>query len=451
MTVGPHENMLSRARWFIRVIGSAASRFYWDNGFSRAAALAYTTLFALVPVVALSFSVMTKVFRVDEAYLRRMLETILPPLQQAHMVELQTKILDNLLEFIQNVGSLDTVNLLLLVLTGIALLNTIESALNAIWRVASNLSWLAKVTNFWAVITLGPLLVTASMIWTARLMQNVEAHGPIGLSAMRLFDLSISIVVTWLAFSFLFMKLPSTRVRFRHAALGAAVSALLFEVAKAGFAYYLTVSQTYSTLYGVLAALPLFLFWLYVTWVVVLYGAEISYQAGTSMLLRSRGKYATDLGEIGAILGLRVLVQIGQSFRRGKQPPTEGEIVAAIGSDPVLVRTCLEVLTAAGILSTPDPERNARALLIAPEKCTLRQIVHAFFSRRERKHLESTEEVVQVSEERVLETFRRVVESKKGRGEVIDDWTLLDFLLEDRLALESEVIPLPPRNGKSPT
>jgi hypothetical protein len=125
-----------------------------------------------------------------------------------------------------------------------------------------------------------------------------------------------------------------------------------------------------------------------VAWLVILFGAEISYQSGSIHILKGRSKYATELGEIGAILGLRILYCIGRSFVEGKAPPSEGEIAIETGTDPVLVRTCLEVLREANIITAADERTHSRTLVVSPEKLTVAAVAHTFRSKGFRRRLE---------------------------------------------------------------
>ncbi len=383
-------SVLDAFRWLIRVIANASYRFYWDDCFSRASSLAYTTLFALVPVSALSFS-MFNAFRIDKQQITHtvttMLEQFLPPIENEQLKVLRDEVLGYLTSFSDNVSALNTLSVAILFITAIALLNTIESALNVVWRVSSNLSIVSKVISFWAVMTLGPLLISVSFIWYAKVNALAADEEWVQSNIFSVVNFLIPVSASWLALTLLFYKLPAAKVTLHDAAIGAFFSAVVFEFVKRGFAWYVSLSTTYSTIYGFLTTIPLFLFWLYITWVVVLFGAEISYQAGSIAILRSLRKYATDLGEIGAILGLRIIYFIGEQFLKGEAPPTESEIALETGSDPVRVRNCLDILSEAGIITAADPQLHNRALIRSPERLTVGDIVNTFRSKQYRLRL----------------------------------------------------------------
>lgn len=389
-------NPIRTVKWSSRVFASASARFYWDDCFSRAAALSYTTLFALVPIFALGVSIMGGFGMNQESrrlLLKTILDQVLPRLSNANAGTFESQILEhvdlftqNVLQtFTTNVQALNYLSIGALIFTCVALVNTIESALNAIWRVSSELTLQAKITNFWTIVSIGPFLIALSIYWSSQLRELAGAAPFFDSEIFPATHVLLPAFVSWAAVSLLFYKLPAARVGFRDAALGALVSAFFFEALKIAFAHYVNISRTYSTFYGAIATIPLFLFWLYLTWVVVLLGAEVAYQAGSIKILSGRAKYATDLGEVGAVLGLRILSIIGRNFLEGLPAATEGEIALSTGSDPVLVRSCLDLLTKAGILTIADVRVHSRTLLIAPEKLSVRDVLRCFLARKERQ------------------------------------------------------------------
>ncbi len=520
-------------KWIARVVGNAAYKFYWDDCFSRASSLAYTTLFALVPISALTFALF-KGFAVAEgqAYLESILEQVLPsaniertsrgeaysdvvqfldtraeelgatfdpsllrekvrsllsgesgglnaPLSIKESEEIQNLLLgslanayraegkafdrtalseelslmllveDNLLDTLKqqvfnvlkelgnNVRDAGVVTLGVLLFIGIALLNTIESALNAVWRVTSDQSVISKIISFWAVISLGPLLIAISFYWYSQFGQVTEGELLFGSNLLPILNFLVPIGAIWLALTLMLYKLPAASVQLKDAAFGAIVAAVGFELMKRAFAYYISVSTTYSTFYGVLVTIPLFLFWLYCVWCVVLFGAEISYLSGSIKVLTSLRKYASDLGEIGAVLGLRILYSIGCRFLRGERPPTESEIAVETGSDPVLVRSCLEILAEAGLITSSDARGHTRSLLLTPDKIKVQDVVEAFHSKTHLRHLKDEK---RESEGREMDFVRAVKNASFSTDPTVsvNEWTLSDFLRAQGMMTEQD-------------
>jgi YihY family inner membrane protein len=421
------KRVFDRVQWLVTVIGSASYKFYWDDCFSRAASLAYTTLFALVPLSALLFS-MSGAFGLDEKQLvdslQRFLEQVLPPNENEMLENLNLQVLDYVQLFGHTVRSLGAVSIGVLIFTGIALLNTIESALNAVWRVTSDSSVFNKISNFWTVITLGPLLFIVSFYWYGRVDVISDEFSWLA-SNSRFFDLVVPVTAIWFALTLMYFKLPATKVGIADAALGGLVASLLFEFAKRAFAGYISMSTTYSKFYGVLTSIPLFLFWLYLVWVVILFGAEISYQSGSIHVLRGLRKYATDLGEIGALLGLRLLLVIGERFVEGGPAPSEEELALASGSDPVLVRSCLQVLEDARLISVTDAHNHARALQRKPEIIKIADVLKAFHSKW---YLSSRKGSENDPERYAFPLLDVVGEAGSHISRPLQDWTLAELL-----------------------
>jgi len=389
------EKMVSLPGKVWRIIYNAGESFYLDDGFSRAAALAYSSLLALVPITV--FTVQTLLnfqFQSEEIIgaFQGIIEKMLPPGEN----EQARVFLEQILGFVvgitndltEDLGRLGTLTLLTLVVTSIALFNTIQSALDAVWRVQSESGIIARIMAHWSIFTAWLILIGVTIVWTARFGALSEKFG--FLRSESIVDLTqlFPTIMTWFVLSVLYAKVPASPVRYRDAFFGALVASILFEVTKRGFAYYVGVSSTYSALYGLLAAVPLFLLWLYLIWVIVVFGAHLTYQAGNVSLMGGLKRYSTQLGEVGSILGLRILQLISKRFIKGEEPPTEGELVVESSADPVLVRTCLDILTDAEILTLPDPEKHSRTLTRTPRKIMVSDIIETFRA----KHRKESEE-----------------------------------------------------------
>lgn len=424
-------NLLNGIRWFFRVIYQASYKFYWDDCFSRASALAYTTLFALVPVSALSFSIFNA-FKIDKAQVSKtimtVLEQFLPPVENDQLKMLHQEVFGYLTSFADNVSALNIISVAVLFFTAVALLNTIESALNVVWRVSTNVSIISKLIIFWAVITLGPLFLSISFFGYAKFNDLAASYPWLESNYYSVLGFVVPVLAIWLALTLLYFKLPAAKVRLHDAAFGAFISAILFEIAKRSFASYIGMSSTYQTIYGFLTTIPIFLFWLYITWVIILFGAEISYQVGSIKLLFILKKHITNLGDIGWILGLRILYCIAKNFKEGLQPPTEGEISEVTGVDPVKLRLCLDILTLNGILTISDANNHNRSLLLSPSKIKFIQVINAFRSKKHQLKFDSSN--VNNDHEDFMENIRRIALSLDPNI-TIENWTL-DLLINER-------------------
>ncbi len=395
-----------------RSIIIGAQRFYFDDGFSRAAALAYSSLLALVPLTAMTVQLLSSV-NIGQAKamdaIRGILERMLPPGENEIVLDLQNQIFSVLESLGSNVKDLNSVTIIILIVTTVALFNTIQSAIDYVWRVHSGSGIFQRIIAHWTVFTAWLLLIAVSVYWTGQFGGMADDYLIFKDIPWIDFRQIFPILLTWFTLSVLYAKVPAASVRFKDAMLGGAVSAILFELLKRGFAYYVGRSTTYSALYGILAAIPLFLFWLYLIWVVVLLGAHITYQAGSLKMMGGLRRYATDLGEIGSLLGLRILQIIAERFIDGEEPPTEGELAAETSSDPVLVRSCLDLLTESRILTLPNPERHSRTLVKTPRKTKVSDILKTFRSKASR----SVSLEKEYHENHTLSSFSKVSRKRK--------------------------------------
>jgi len=249
------------------------SRFISDKCIQRASALAYASLLAIVPMVALGFSIFTSFQAFDSVsgtVRDILLEYLLPTSQQAVETYLGS--------IASKTTAISVFGVIGLLFTATALLNTVEEAFNSIWRITRDRAWLAKFTTFWATITLAPVLIGASLTITSYFtalpaLQHVAA----GADYISHIPFLLPWLMSSLALATLYAVLPNTTVPFRYAMAGGLVGGALFEWTKIGFAFYITTVADYEQLYGALSTLPIFLIWLYLIWIVILLGSEITF------------------------------------------------------------------------------------------------------------------------------------------------------------------------------
>jgi membrane protein len=255
----------------LRLLWRVFDRFVEDKCIQRASALGYASLLAIVPLVALGFSIFTsfQAFDVVAGNVRSvMLEYLLPTSQLA--------VQDYLDQVADKATALSIFGILGLLFTATALLNTMEEAFNYIWRISRSRSWMSKFVTFWSVLTLSPILIGASLTITSYFVAlPVIRDVAEGASAVSHIPFLLPWLISATAMTALYMVLPNTSVPFRYAILGGLFAGALFELTKLGFAFYITELANYEKLYGALGTLPVFLIWLYLIWVVVLIGAEV--------------------------------------------------------------------------------------------------------------------------------------------------------------------------------
>lgn len=293
-------NRRLRAAW--EFVLALVNRFREERATQTAGSLTYTTLLALVPLFAVALAVATAFPAFDEwiASLQRFITGNLLPNTPAVLV-----VMEQINVFTQNVGRLTAIGLAGFGVTSVMLMLTVDNALNRIFRVQRRRSLIQNVFVYWAVITLGPLLVGASLSGTYLAVRESLDLLSLDIAADALLGV-LPFLFTCGALVLLYGIVPARPVQWRHALLGGILAALGFEIAKRAFALYLTRVPTYKLIYGAFATIPIFLVWLYVSWLVVLTGAIF-----TAMLPAYRAKperhrvpgeaLADALGVLGAL------------------------------------------------------------------------------------------------------------------------------------------------------
>jgi membrane protein len=303
------ESQLDLPRYLMRA--KRLARHVWihfqeDRCFEEAASLGYTSLLAMVPLFAVAFGIIAAfpVFNEWSANLQAFIfDNFMPATGEQIVPYLDT--------FLESISSLTLPGTIMLIVTALMLMVRIEVAFNRIWRVDRNRGIVNRVVMYWAVLTLGPILIAATVALSATKVLGVlgmEGGIPPGLHRIGIF------VLTWLVFSMFFLLVPNRSVRIKHALIGAFLSTVLFSIAKAGFVAYVS-NANYKVIYGALATIPLFLFWLYIVWTVVLFGASLAASLTTFSDYR---KYDTDWPERWEFqLAYRLLGHLWNAQREG--------------------------------------------------------------------------------------------------------------------------------------
>lgn len=245
-------------------------RFYDDRCMQIASSLTFTSLLAIVPMVTVALTIITAfpVFGHMSAVIQTfVLENLVPA--SADVIAQYTQ------EFSANAARLTAVGIVFLFATSIMVLLTIDRAFNDIWRVRRPRPIVQRVLVYWTLITVGPVLIGASLSLTSWLVGH--AVGIVGrLPGAGVVVLSlVPVVLTALALSLLYLAMPNRRIRAQDAVVGGVLAAIVFEITKRAFAFYIAQVPTYTLVYGAFATLPIFLVWIYVSWLVVIFGAVV--------------------------------------------------------------------------------------------------------------------------------------------------------------------------------
>ncbi len=281
-------------------------------------------------------------------------------------------------QFSQSLSSLNTLALVFIVLTSVLLINSIEFALNDIWQVYESRTFSQRIGIYCAILILAPVLALSAYYFARLRVGDYFAQvGDTG-SALRVFTATLPFFFDFCAFVALYYLVPKAPVKWRSAVVGAVVSALLFGLAKSGFAFYVEGFASYDKVYGALAAIPIFLLWLYVAWMIVLFGCEIAFQ--TQMLPREgplRRRRLMSSGDGRFTLAVQTLVVIAQAFKKGERAPDELELAQRLEASTIVLRPILAEFERKGLLIHGDSRSAPLALLRSPDLITIDDIVSA--------------------------------------------------------------------------
>jgi membrane protein len=258
----------------------AVRRFFAERFSADVAALTYSTLLALVPLLVIAFAILSS-FPAFEAVKGRMQELFF----SAVVPEAGAAVADYLSRFTENASNLTVAGIVALAVTAVLLLSTIEETLNRVWHVERPRPMLVRILIFWAILTMGPLLIGGSFTMTSDLvamaartevLSTNTGNVVVRLHETWLVGTLISVAFSTIGFTALFVLVPARRVRIRHAVIGALFAAISFEILSWGFNSFYTSGSSYETIYGAVAAVPVFLIWIYTSWMVIVLGAVIA-------------------------------------------------------------------------------------------------------------------------------------------------------------------------------
>jgi len=255
---------------FIAFLLYLKDRYKRDGCQESAAALTYMTLFAVVPLMTMMYS-MFAIIPAFQGFGDQVEQLIFENLVPASGLEVQTY----LREFSSQARQLSAVGGLILIVTSYLMLSNIEKTFNRIWQTAGGRKGLSSFLLYWGVLSFGPLLIGIGLLMHTYLLSFqllVDELDKFQVSAALLQYLPW--LMTWAGFTLLFVAMPNCRVVFRFALWGGLLTTLLFQVAKGLFALFV-VNSNYHTIYGAFAMVPMFLLWIYLCWVIVLGGAEL--------------------------------------------------------------------------------------------------------------------------------------------------------------------------------
>ena len=315
----------------------------------HAMSLVYTTLLSIVPLLALSFSVLKAlgVHQKMEPFLYQFFQPMGP--QGIEMAERILGFVDNI-----KVGVLGSVGLGLLVYTVISLVQKVERSFNMIWRVPEMRSMAQRFSNYLSVIMVGPLLMVSAIgatatVFSSDMMQTLMAVEPFGsvIVAVSRFTPFFLVVA---AFTFVYIFIPNTRVKFRYAFLAGLIAGVSWQAAGMIFASFVAGSAKYAAIYSGFAVGIILLIWIYLNWMILLLGASLSYymQNPGSVAKRREVQLAPELQERVA---LALMWMVARPFSRGEPAPQQESLEYQMHVPGEITRNISDKLIRAGLLS----------------------------------------------------------------------------------------------------
>src|SRR5688500_7791595 len=339
----------------------------------QAMALAFKTLLSLAPLLAVVFSLL-KAFGVHNRMEPALAEALAP------LGEKGQEITTHLIGFVNKMsaGALGSVGLVTLFITVLSLMGTIEEAFNHIWRVKSPRKLARRFSDYLSAILVGPVLIFAAVTITATLQNNAIVQALLSLQALGVVILALLRLVPyltlWGAFTFVYLFIPNTRVRLRSALIGGLVAAILWQTIGWGFATFVASSTRYYAIYSSFAILLLFLLWLYVGWLIVLLGAQVSHAHQHIRFYYGERENLARSPAGREKLALQLLLLIGRNFHQGLRPMSITELANRLQLPAALVKDFLDMFQQSRLV-LPLADEETFVLGRAAEKIRIKEIL----------------------------------------------------------------------------
>jgi membrane protein len=367
----------------LRVIIITLRRFDEDKCFLRASSLTFYTLLSIVPVAAMLFGV-AKGFGFERMFRKELLEGFPGEAQQ----EVMTKVIEFAESMLQATkgGLIAGIGLIVLFWSVIKVLGYIETSLNDIWEIKENRTWGRKFSDYLAVMVISPLLIivssSATVFITSQITQLTNQIKLLGMISPLIF-LSFKLipyVLIWILFSVIYILMPNTKVNLKAGIVSGIIAGTIFQIVQWAYISFQVGTAKYNAIYGSFAALPLFLFWVQISWWVVLLGAELSFaiqNVGTY-------EYKLDSSKIShtfkKLLTLRVAHLLIGNFARCETPLTDSQISMRLEMPIRLLHQILHDLVESGLFietRTKDDSTFGYQPACDIKKLTISSIVEA--------------------------------------------------------------------------
>lgn len=373
--LGALDQWRRRSTMASRMLYMVTTGFLADHCIIRASALTFITILSIVPLLAVAFSI-SKGFGLQNAeFFRDFLMGVSAG---------RSEVVDKILQYIgnTNVKTLGWMGVGALLVTVFTTVGNVERAFNTIWAVKKGRTSWRKFTDFFSIIVICPLVVLVAASFTVAVQKTGVMHAFVVNPAYdwleKLLLKGLSLALVWMGFTFAYAFIPNTRVKLKAAALGGVVAGTMWQVAQWAYINWQIGFTKYNAIYGSFAQLPLFLVWLYISWVLVLLGAEISFAAQRLHVYVRRG-LSEGLSPLSrqktAVLAL---AHLAGRFQAGLPPQTLAEACQALRLPEDVLGGVLEILTEAGMtVEIGDEDLRGYGLAVSPEMIRVADVAAA--------------------------------------------------------------------------
>lgn len=379
----------------VRVVFLTARSFAGDRCVLRAMALTYTTVLSLVPLLAFSFAMLKGLGWYEDLrqqqidpYLDELFGALQPvslapvdagpavlvaPSEPAGITQLRQGF-DQVLDLVDrtDVKGLGAIGLLVLMLTALRLLSSIEESFNEIWGVRKARSWVRKLSDYLTMVVITPIFLVVAVGVTglaksagvAEFLEERMALGGLVEAAMR----AAPVMIGWIVFTLVYLVMPNRRGNLSSAALGGFVAALLWQLTLLAHIEFQIGVAKFNAIYAGFAALPIFLAWVQISWLIVLLGAELAYAHESEREYRGLATYEQREHAFQQSLALRASVRIAAAFLAGEPPVTSHAIGGALGVSSREVDEVLRELERGRLVSHVDSAESADGVAYQPAR-----------------------------------------------------------------------------------
>ncbi len=382
-----------KGRFFsiLQHIYSIITNFTTHQGHLRAAALTYTTVLSLVPFLAIAFSVLKGLGA----------QNALEPLLQQVAGDSEETI-SRIIAYVNNTNmkSMGAIGLVMLIVTVVSLMGNIEEAFNAVWGVRETRSVQRRFSDYLSVVVVGPILLLAATSMTSSLqsqwmLQWLIQNTYLGDAILMLFRF-LPYLSVWIAMVFLYIFIPNTKIRFASAVTGGVIAGTAWELAQWGYFHFQVGVANYNAIYGTLAAVPVFLVWIYTSWLIVLFGLEIVFAH------QHRGHGLSGSGAFRLTvtareqLAVALLVQVNLHFQKGDTPRSAQYLADELNVPLLQLETVFDELEQLGYLVVTSGSEPGWLPARDPSEVKISDVIGAL---RGVAALQGTTPVLQLAEE----------------------------------------------------